>query len=591
MPTRAVSIPLVLALLLCMTLSPGCSSPGEVSPGVAAADSWQHDLHAEPTVGAKAMVVTADRYATEVGLGVLRSGGNAVDATVATALTLAVTYPVAGNIGGGGFLVLRTAEGRIEALDFREQAPAAASRDMYLDANGNLTDRSLYGALAAGVPGSVLGLWEAHRRHGSLPWSELVAPAIALADGFEVHESLAATLGEMIETLEQRAPERAVEFETTADTFLVDGLAPALGSRIEQPALAATLRRIAVAGADGFYRGETADLIVAEMQRGGGLIDHDDLANYTVEWREPIVIEYRGRTIYSMPPVSSGGATLAEMLNVLEEYPLAEMPFDSPERLHLLAETMKRAYSDRNQFLGDPAFVELPLERMISKGYAAERRSDIRLDRATPSAEVGPGLGPVSSGSDTTHFSIVAPDGSVASLTTTINTGFGSLVTVRGAGFLLNNEMDDFAAKPGSPNSYGLVQGEANAIAGGKRMLSSMTPTIVIGPDGDLELVTGTPGGGRIITTVLQTILNTVDHGLGATGIVAAPRLHHQHLPDRIRVEGGGFSPTTIQRLIALGHEVEEVAPFCDAQVIRRRPDGSLAGASDPRQWGLALGF
>lgn len=575
-----------LLLVVAAPLS-GCVEP----PRVPVPAEWRFDLDATPAVARDGMVVTADRYATDVGVEILARDGSAVDAAVATSFALAVTHPTAGNIGGGGFMVVRLADGTTAALDYRETAPMAATRDMYLEPDGQPGDRSLYGPLAAGVPGTVRGLWEAHRRFGTLDWAELVEPAIRLAEGFEVHPSLNDGLTALARRIGEFEPARRALFQGTLDQFLPGGLPPAVGTVFRQPDLAHTLRRIAEQGPAGFYGGETARLIVAEMNRGGGIITLRDLDRYTAEWREPIVFDYRGYTVISMPPVSSGGATMAEMANILEGYRLDELPFDSVERVHLLAEVMKRAFSDRNTYLGDPAFVRMPLERMVSDGYAAERRSEIDMAAATPSSAVGPALGPVDRGSDTTHFSIVDRRRNAVAVTTTINTGFGSLVTVPGAGFLLNNEMDDFAVRPGSPNVFGLVQGEANAIVAGKRMLSSMTPTIVLDLRQELWFVTGSPDGPRIITAVLQSLSNAVDYRMSASALVNAPRIHHQHLPDRILIERGGFSPATLDGLRALGHDIEETSSMGEVQAILVSPDGTLSGAADPRGSGLARGL
>jgi gamma-glutamyltranspeptidase/glutathione hydrolase len=417
-----------------------------------------------PVVAPAGMVSTTDRVASEVGAEILRRGGNAVDAAVATQLALAVVNPEAGNLGGGGFMVIRMADGRTAALDFREEAPAGASRDMFLDTQGNLTDRSLVGPLAAGVPGSVAGMWEAHRRFGSLPWAELVQPSINLAEGIVVHERLASSL--------QDFRTRLARYPATAAIFLPGGEAPRVGDRLVQKDLAGTLRRIQRDGKDGFYRGPTAELIEAEMKRDGGLITRADLARYEAKWRDPVTFGYRGHTIVSMPPPSSGGATLAEMLNILAGYDLRSLGYHSAAHAHLFAEAAKRAYADRNTYLADPDFVPQPVARMISRGYAAERRREIDPDRATPSAQVVPKLGPArAEPTHTTHFSVVDAKHDAVAVTTTLNSLYGNLITVSGAGFLLNNEMDDFSAKPGEANMFCLVQGENNAIQPGKRPL------------------------------------------------------------------------------------------------------------------------
>jgi gamma-glutamyltranspeptidase/glutathione hydrolase len=543
-----------------------------------------------PTYATDGMISTTDRVASEIGAEILRRGGNAVDAAVATHFALAVVNPEAGNIGGGGFMVVHMADGTVASLDFREKAPLAASRDMYLDAQGNLTSASTTGHLAAGVPGSVAGMWEAHRRFGSLPWSDLVTPAANLAEGIVVHERLASSLGSYQERL-QRYP-------ATAAAFLPGGRAPRVGDRLEQQDLAETLRRIARDGRDGFYLGRTAQLVEAEMRSGGGIISRADLAAYQAVWRDPIVFDYRGHRVISMPPPSSGGATLGQILKIMEGYDVRSMGYLSAQHVHLFAEATRRAYADRNEYLADPDFVPQPIPRMYSDSYVSERRRDIDMNRASTSAQVRPGMGEAPTGrvarnesESTTHYSIVDGSGNAVAVTTTINSLYGNLVTVAGAGFLLNNEMDDFAAKPGTANQFGLVQGEANAIAPGKRMLSAMTPTIVLDPSGGVLLVTGTPGGSTIITSIAQIVSNVVDFGMDAATSTAYPRLHHQHLPDILRFERRGLRPEVVERLRALGHEVEERPGFQgDVQTIMVLPGGVLAGVSDPRRGGAAVG-
>ncbi len=548
---------------------------------------WEYGGAAPVTSAAHGMVVAAEPHASRVGRDVLAAGGNAVDAAVATSLALAVTYPQAGNIGGGGFLLARFADGRAAAVDYREQAPAAATRDMYLAADGALTDRSLYGALAAGVPGTVAGLWAAHQRFGSQPWEDLVAPAIELAEhGFEPGRELRQGVRKVLERIAGFDAERRRACAQTVSTF-----APALQpGPFRQPELAATLRRIAASGPAGFYDGPVAEALARSMRTAGGLITTEDLERYAAEWREPLRWHYRDHTVLGMPPSSSGGAVMTLMANMLQRYALPDMAWDDPGRIHLSIEAMKRAYADRNAYLGDPAFVDMPLERLLSTAYADERAAGIDRRRATPSTEVAPGLGPAfGRGEQTTHFSIADGSGNAVSVTTTLNTSFGSLVSVEG--FLLNNEMDDFAARPGFPNAYGLVQGEANAIEPGKRMLSSMSPSIVLDPDGELLLVTGTPGGSRIISVVFQSIVNALDHGMGVGQLVAAPRVHHQHLPDVLYYEAGGLTAEVVSDLRRRGHDVRAREHFCDVQAIVVLPDGSLTGAADPRGGGLAAGY
>src|SRR5438034_7275748 len=495
-------------------------------------------LKAKPVTAPHAMVVTAHPLATQAGVEILKQGGNAIDAAVAVAFALEVVLPDAGNIGGGGFIVHRTAAGEVSALDYREAAPAGASRDMYLDSAGNVTEKSVVGHLAVGVPGSVAGLHEAWKRYGSLPWATLIAPAIRLAGA-----------GHVIDTARSRdiyyEREMLARFPASRAQFLVNDSAPAPGTLWKQPDLARTLQLISDSGPSVFYRGQIADLIVAEMKRGGGLITKEDLGRYEPKWRKPIQITYRGYTIYSMPPPRSGGVTMGEILNILEGYDTLPA-FGTPAYVHLLTEAMRRAFIDRNHWLGDPDFVDMPLDRLLSKSYAARLRSQIDPQHATPTP---PQATSGSEGMNTTHYSVVDAQGNAAAVTTTLNGGFGSGVTVTGAGFLLNNEMDDFTSAPGKANMYGLVQGEANAIAPNKRMLSAMTPSIVTDSSGQVQLVLGTPGGPTIITTVTEVILNVLDHRMSLGAAVAAPRMHHQALPDVTRYERGGLSDETAAAL------------------------------------------
>ena len=557
-----------------------------------AADEWAFAPdRVALTYGFDGMVSSTDRVASEIGVEVLRRGGNAVDAAVATHFALAVVNPEAGNIGGGGYIVLRMGDGRTASLDFRESAPLAASPALYVDEDGDPTMASRVGHLAAGVPGSVAGMWEAHLRYGSLPWEELVQPAVRLAEGIVVHERLAASL--------RRHEERLRRHPATAAAFLPGGRAPRVGEWLRQPDLAATLHRIADHGRDGFYRGRTAELIAEEMLRGGGILTREDLERYAALWREPLSFTYRGHEIVSMSPSSSGGATMALILNMLEGYDLQAMGHLSPEHVHTWTEAVKRAFADRNTYLADPDFDEPPTRTMTSKTYAHLRRSEISPRRATPSIEVLPGIGSpergaatstTREGENTTHFSIVDRFGNAVALTTTLNSLYGSLVTVAGAGFLLNNEMDDFAVRPGTPNQFGLVEGEANKVAPGKRMLSSMAPTVVLDREGRLKLVTGSPGGPAIITTVAQILSNMIDFDLDLARATAAPRLHHQHLPDVLRYERDGLAPDLVAALRALGHFVQGRPGYSgDAQSIVVLPDGRLIGAADPRRGGAAV--
>jgi gamma-glutamyltranspeptidase/glutathione hydrolase len=578
---------------------------------------WAFSLHPEPVEAAQAMVVSDAPLATRVGVAVLRRGGNAIDAAVAVAFALAVVYPEAGNIGGGGFMVARMADGTAASLDFRERAPLAATPTMYLDSAGNVTDRSITGHLSAGVPGAVAGLHEAHSRFGTLPWAALVEPALQLADsGFAIDAAVAGTL--------RGDADRLARFPGSAALFLPGGRPLAEGTHWRNPDLAAVLRRIALRGPAGFYSGETADLIVAEMRRGGGLITHEDLRGYTAKWREPILFDYRGHTVLSMPPPSSGGLTLAIIAQIMEplvadagargsgsaasgrlrsgaESPGRRDDWHAPLALHYAAEAMRRAFADRNHFLGDPDFVDIPRDLLLSDEYAARLRATIDADRATRSADIAPGLGLEAIGATpaaalpesdhTTHVSIVDALGNAVALTTTINNLYGSAVTVAGAGFLLNDEMDDFTSKPGEPNMFGLVQGEVNAIAPGKRMLSAMTPTIVVAPDGRPLLVTGARGGPRIITGVYQVISNILDYGFDVGSAVHAPRIHHQHLPDALTFEPRGLTPDLIAALRALGHTVEERSGYVATAPTILRVEQGWSGIPDPRTGGLAAGY
>jgi gamma-glutamyltranspeptidase/glutathione hydrolase len=535
-------------------------------------------LRSTPVTAPRAMVVTAQPLATRVGVDILQRGGNAIDAAVAVGFALQVVLPDAGNIGGGGFIVHRSAAGDVQALDYREMAPTGASRDMYVDSAGNVTDRSLVGHLAAGVPGSVAGMHEAWKKYGSLPWAALIEPAIALAEGHVIDTLRSQSIAWEQETL--------VKFPASRAQFLVNDSAPPPGTMWRQPDLARTLRLIADSGPDVFYRGQIADLIVAEMQRGGGLITKEDLARYQAKWRTPIQLSYRGYTIYSMPPPSSGGVTMSELLNILEGYD--SLPrFGTPAYVHLVAEAMRRAFIDRNRYLGDPDFVQMPLGRLLSKDYAATLRAQIDPAHATPTPPTTSGGGEPM---HTTHYSIVDANGNAAAVTTTLNGGFGSGVTVTGAGFLLNNEMDDFTSAPGKPNMFGLIQGEANAIVPGKRMLSAMTPSIVLDSTGQLSMVLGTPGGPTIITTVSQVLLNVIDQKMSLADAVAAPRFHHQALPDIIRSERGGLSEATIEALTAMGHTVDRRGGSGAVAAIQKTA-GGWVGVIDPRSKGAALGY
>jgi gamma-glutamyltranspeptidase/glutathione hydrolase len=516
--------------------------------------------------------------ASKVGADVLAAGGNAADAAVAVAFALAVVYPTAGNLTGGGFAVARIA-GESRALDFRETAPAAASRDMYLDATGKNSGGSHDGYKSAGVPGSVAGLFELHRALGSKTksWADVIAPAIKLAEaGFVVDEGFADAIAS--------ADDRLKKNPESAALFFPGGQPPKVGDTWKNPQLAAVLKRIAEKGPQGFYEGPTADAIAADMKANGGLITAADLKGYKAKWRTPLQFTYRGHVVTAMPPPSSGGVTLGMICHILERYDLAKMGWQTPEELHYVLEAMRRSFAARNARLGDPDFVSNPIDELLSPQWADAQRATIKPDRATPSAEIVAGP-PSGTGPHTTHFSVVDAKGDAVALTTTINWWFGSGVTIRGTGMVMNNEMDDFASVPGSANGFGLVQGEPNAIAAGKRMLSSMSPTIVLGEGGRVELVAGAAGGPMIISTVFHIVSNTIDFGFDPVGAVDAPRFHMQHMPDVVSFEKGGLAPALETGLTAMGYAFKEREHIADAMAIGRAPTGWI-GAAEPRRKG-----
>jgi len=543
--------------------------------------TWALAGRARDVGGAHAMVVSGHPLASAVGVAILRQGGNAIDAAVAVGFALAVVLPRAGNIGGGGFLLYRDAVGQVSALDYRETAPAGATRDMYVDAAGNVSAASVTGHLASGVPGSVAGLYEMWKTYGRLAWPALLAPAIRLADGHTIDSARSSDISGEVARLRL--------FPASASQFLAGDRALPAGTLWRQPDLARTLRLIAHSGAAAFYEGRIAGLIADEMARGGGLVTRDDLRRYRAKWRTPIALSYGGRTVYSMAPSSSGGITLGLMLNMMEGYDTLPA-FGTAAQVHVAAEVMRRAFIDRNRYLGDPDFVALPVERLLSKAYAAQLRAGIEPHRATPTTALS-GAGGGSEREQTTHYSIVDPAGNAAAVTTTLNGSFGSAVTVAGAGFVLNDEMDDFTSAPGRPNQYDLVQGDANAIAPGKRMLSAMTPSIILDERGQLLMILGTPGGATIITTVFQVISDVLDHAMPLWDAVGAPRIHHQALPDVIRYEPGGLAAATVDSLRAMGHAVLERTEYSgDVAAIMRCPEGWI-GVADPRGGGGAMGW
>lgn len=522
----------------------------------------------------KGMVVAAHSDAAKVGVAILKQGGNAVDAAIAVQFALAVVYPNAGNIGGGGFLVYRSAKGDIDALDFRETAPLEAYKDMYLDQDGNpIEDLSLLGQLASGVPGSVDGMVKAHAKYGSLPWKVLLQPAIDLArKGFSLTEMQARELNNRREGFLEQNPEGTVF--TSKEKWKANEV-------MVQNELAHTLELIRDKGRAGFYEGEVADKIVAEMESGNGIITLEDLKNYQSIWRKPVTGAYRGYKVISMPPASSGGIALIQMLKSVESFPLSKWGFQSDSTVQVMVEAERRVYADRASYLGDPSFYKVPQEGLLAPEYNKARMNTMDFRKATPSIDIKAGIPLGVESEQTTHFSIVDKEGNAVSLTTTLNDSYGSKVVVKGAGFLLNNEMDDFSVKAGAPNMYGLIGGRANDIQPGKRMLSSMTPTI-IEKDGKLFMVVGTPGGSTIMTSVFQTILNVIDFGMEMQEAVNAPRFHHQWLPDVVDVEKEAISPEIRQRLTAKGYVFRDRGAIGRVDAILVAKEG-LQGGADPR--------
>lgn len=530
-----------------------------------------------------AAVVCAHPEAAKVGVEVMKRGGNAVDAAIAVQFALAVVYPNAGNIGGGGFLVYRSKDGATDALDYREKAPEKASKDMYLDGKGNpIIEKSLFGALASGVPGTVAGMVKAHNKYGKLSWKKDIQPAIDLAErGFPVTEQQATELN--------RNKEGFLKYNSKPVAFVKD-IPWFAGDILKQPELAATLKLIRDKGIAGFYEGPVAAAIVASMAHTKGVITEADLKNYEAVWRKPVSGSYKNYTVISMPPPSSGGIALLTMLKQAGNYPLQRWGFQRDSTVQLMVEVERRAYADRSGYLGDPDFFKVPQAALLDTNYIQSRVKGLSFAKATPSSAIKPGnLAPYES-EQTTHYSIIDAQGNAVSATTTLNGSYGSLVVVEGGGFILNNEMDDFSVKPGSPNMYGLVGGAANAIVAGKRMLSSMTPTI-LEKDGKLLMVVGTPGGSTIINSVFQTILNVVAFGQDMQAAVAAPRFHHQWLPDEIYVEKGAITPETRGRLEAKGYKITERGPMGRVDAILVKPNGELETGADPRGNDKGLGF
>jgi len=575
------AVPVVFALAGIGIVTPFGQPPPPTRPGNVELTTFPAEWTYRPGVPAPraehGMVASNCALATEAGVEILKAGGNAVDAAVAVGFALAVAYPEAGNIGGGGYAVLRMADSRTAALDYRETAPAAASRNMFIGADGKPTDASLVGHRASGVPGSVAGLLALLEKHGTLPRARVMAPAIRLArDGFRVDDIFRTSI-------EQNA--KLIGRFGGAGLFLPASQPPAIGARFVQADLAQTLDRIARDGRDAFYTGAVASAVVGEMARGGGIITAADLAGYRPVWRTPITSSYRGHGLIAMPPSSSGGITLVETLNILETWPDVAT-WGSAAALHRLTSAFQRAFVDRNETLGDPAFVTMPLERLASKAYAKDLRAGIREDRASATASLKPAP---REGRETTNYAVVDARGNAVAITTTINSLYGSGVWVPGAGFFLNNEMDDFAAQPGTANQFGLVQGESNAVAPGKRMLSAMAPTIVLDPKGSVEMLLGGRGGPRIITAVVQAIVNVIDHHMTLADAVGAPRIHHQALPDVLEYEKGGVPAAVVDALAAMGYSTKPGGTG-SLTAIRRTATG-WEGLFDPRKHGLAAGY
>ena len=586
----SASLALALASLAACSATPPQASTApaavqQTSAAAAASAAYDFDMDVfHPVVANNGMVATEQELASRIGLDILKAGGNAVDAAVGIGFALAVALPNAGNLGGGGFMMVHDAKtGKSVALDFREVAPLKATRNMYLDDKGNVINgKSLYTHYAVGVPGTVAGMEHALKKWGTMPLDKVIAPSIALAEkGFPVSETLAKIL--------RQEQKNMGKWPATTEIFWKDGAPLKRGDLLVQKDLAQSMRLIAQQGAKAFYEGAIAQKIAAEMAPHAGAVTLQDLREYKVAEREPVRGTYRGHEVVTMPPPSSGGTHLVQILNMLEQWPLAQWGQNSAQTLHHMAESSKLAYADRSEYLGDPDFVKIPLKGLTSKRYAESLSKTIDPNRARPAKEIKPGQPQPYESDQTTHYSVVDKAGNAVAVTYTLNTNFGSGIVAKGTGILLNNEMDDFSAKPGVANAYGLVGGDANAVAAKKRPLSSMTPTLVL-KDGKPTLVTGSPGGARIITTVLQTVVNTIDFGNNPAEAAAAPRVHHQWTPDELRVEKG-LSPDTLALLKQRGHNIAVKPSMGRTQTIQIR-NGMLYGYSDPRNPdGQTLGY
>jgi gamma-glutamyltranspeptidase / glutathione hydrolase len=588
MKSRASVLPMriISSLLLLYSIIFGSVAllPIQATPTVLAASR-------EPVRARHGMVASTNQSASQVGVDVMKRGGNAVDAAIAVAFALAVTHPAAGNLGGGGFMMIRLKNGKTTAIDYREMAPAAATRNIYLDKNGNLIKGeggSLVGYRAAGVPGTVRGMELALKKYGSgkLNWAQLIEPARQLAaNGFVVSYSLAGSLRESEDYLSQ--------YPETKRIYLNSGKLHNEGDLFRQPELAATFGRLQRFGAKELYEGQTARLIVEDMERHNGLITNEDMRGYVAKEREPLKGKYRGYQIVSMPPPSSGGAVLIEMLNILEGYNLSKLDWASSDRYHLMTEAMRRAFADRAEYMGDSDFVKVPIAGLVDKSYAAKLRGTIDAERASTSQGVRAGRPSGYESGETTHFTVVDAEGNAVANTYTLNDSYGSAVVAKGTGIIMNNEMDDFAAKPGTANLYGLIQGERNAVAPHKRPLSAMTPTFVLRKDGSLWFTVGSPGGPTIINTVLIVITNVIDYNMNIQQAIDAPRIHHQWLPDELVYEPYGLSGDTQKALLARGHKLAKPHYLGDAEgIMIEETTGVRLGATDPRRSnGLAVGY